>query len=102
MDLLRKAVFLGLGAISLTRDKAEEVVDDLIKRGEMASTERFKAVDSLLKEADKQEKEFQRKITSAVEKVIADMGLPTRKNLEDIAETLKRIEAKISDKKDAG
>jgi polyhydroxyalkanoate synthesis regulator phasin len=104
MDIIRKAVFLGLGAISLTRDKAEEMVDDLIKRGEVASAERFKTVDTLLKEADKQEKEFQRKVTGAVQKVIADMGLPTRKDLEEIAETLRRIEAKLSltEKKDAG
>jgi polyhydroxyalkanoate synthesis regulator phasin len=104
MDIIRKAVLLGMGVISLTKDKAEEVVDDLIKRGEIASTEKFKTVDTLLKEADKQEKELQRKILGAVQKVVADMGLPTRKDMEEIAETLKKIESKISssEKKDAG
>ncbi len=104
MDIIRKAVFLGLGAISLTKDKADEIVDDLIKRGEVASAERFKTVDRLLKEADKQEKELQRRIDSTVQKVVADMGLATRRDLEEIAETLKKIEARMpfSEKKDAG
>jgi len=104
MDIIRKAVYMGLGAISMTKDKAEELVDDLIKRGEVASAERYKTIDKLLKEADNQEKEFQRKVSAAVQKVIVEMGLPTRKDLEDIGETLKKIEAKMSspEKKDAG
>ena len=57
MDIIRKAVYMGLGAISMTKDKAEELVDDLIKRGEVASAERYKTIDKLLKEADNQEKE---------------------------------------------
>ncbi|MBP7527169.1 MAG: hypothetical protein KA801_04555 [Syntrophorhabdaceae bacterium] len=104
MDIIRKAVFLGLGAISLTKDKADEIVDDLIKRGEVASAERFKTVDRLLKEADKQEKELQRKIDSTVQKAVAELGLATRKDLEEILETLKKIQAEVSSsvKTDAG
>ena len=102
MDIIRKAVLLGLGAISLTKDKAEEVVDDLVKRGEVAAGERFKAVDNLLKEAEKQEKEFELKISGIVQKIVADMGLPTKKDLEEISNTLKKIESKMSGNKDAG
>lgn len=103
MDIIRRAVLLGLGVISLTREKAEELVDDLIKRGELASGERFKAVDTLLKEVDKHEKELEQKISGTVQKVVADMGLPTKKDLEEIAATLKKIESRLSasDTKDA-
>ena len=103
MDIIRRAVLLGLGVISLTKEKAEEVVDDLVKRGEVASGERFKAVDTLLKEVDKQEKELEQKIAGTVQKIVADMGLPTKKDLEEIAKTLKSIESKLSlpEKKDA-
>ncbi len=102
MDIIRKAVLLGLGAISLTRDKAEEMVDDLIKRGEIAGGEKFKAVDNLLKEAESQQKELERRIAATVQKVVADMGLPTKRDLEEIVSTLKKIESKISENKDAG
>jgi polyhydroxyalkanoate synthesis regulator phasin len=104
MDIIRRAVLLGLGAISLTKEKAEEVVDDLVKRGEISSGERFKTVDRLLKEAEKQEKELEQKIAGTVQKIVADMGLPTKKDLEEISKTLKKIESKISapEKKDAG
>ena len=96
MDLIRRAVLLGIGVISLTKEKAEEMVDDLIKRGEVASGERFKTVNTLLKEAEKQEKELERRITGTVQKVVADLGLPTKKDLEEISKTLKNIEGKIT------
>lgn len=96
MDIIRKAVLLGLGMISLTREKAEELADDLIKRGEIESAEKFKAVDTLLKAADKQQKELETKIAATVQKIVAEMGLPTRNDMQEIADTLKKIEAKLS------
>jgi len=96
MDIIRKTVLLGLGLISLTKEKADGVVDDLIKRGEVASEDRYRAVDSLLKEAEKQEEELNRRMTGSVHKVMADLGIPTKKDMDEILRTLKSIEQKLS------
>jgi polyhydroxyalkanoate synthesis regulator phasin len=102
MDIIRKTMLLGLGLITLTKDKAEGVVDDLVKRGEVASEDKYKAVDSLLKEAEKQQDELNRKLTGSVHKVVADLGLPTKKDFDEVLKALKSIEEKLaslSDKK---
>jgi polyhydroxyalkanoate synthesis regulator phasin len=96
MDILRKTVLLGLGLITLSKEKAEGVVEDLIKRGEVASEDRYRAVDSLLKEAEKQEEELNRRMTGSVHKVMADLGIPTKKDMDEILRTLKNIEQKLS------
>jgi len=96
MDMIKKAMLLGLGVISLTKEKAQEVVDDLIKRGEVSKDERFKMVDTLLKEAEKQEEELTAKINETVQKVIAKMGLATKKDQEDISRRLEEIEKRLS------
>jgi polyhydroxyalkanoate synthesis regulator phasin len=100
MDIFRKAIFFGLGAIAMTQEKAEEFVDELIKKGEVASTERYKAVDKLLKEADKQQKEFQDKVSESVQKTITNMGLPTKKDWDEVKEALKRIEMRLTERKE--
>jgi polyhydroxyalkanoate synthesis regulator phasin len=100
MDIFRKVIFFGLGAIAMTQEKAEEFVDELIKKGEVASTERYKAVDKLLKEADKQQKEFQDKVSESVQKTIANMGLPTKKDWDEMKEVLKRIEMRLTERKE--
>jgi polyhydroxyalkanoate synthesis regulator phasin len=96
MDIIRKTMLLGLGLITLTKDKAEGVVDDLVKRGEVASEDKYKAIDSLLKEAEKQQDELNRKLTGSVHKVVADLGLPTKKDFDEILRALKSIEDKLA------
>ena len=96
MDFIKKAMLLGLGAISLTREKAEELVDELIKLGEATKEEKSKIVTELLKDAEKQENELARKIAEAVQRVVADLGLSTRKDLEEILRKLEEMEKQIS------
>jgi polyhydroxyalkanoate synthesis regulator phasin len=96
MDIIKKAMLLGLGLFSLTKEKAEEFVDDLVKRGEVTKEERFRMVDKLLKEAEKQEEELLGKISETVQKVITELGLPTKKELDEISKRLEEIEKKIS------
>ncbi|HOC46811.1 MAG: hypothetical protein PHT96_01060 [Syntrophorhabdaceae bacterium] len=100
MDILRKAIFLGLGAITITREKAEAMVDELIKKGEVASAERYTTIDKLLKEADAQQRQFQDKINQSVQKTVAEMGLPTRKDWDEVKEALKRIEMRLTERKE--
>jgi polyhydroxyalkanoate synthesis regulator phasin len=96
MDIIKKAMLLGLGLFSLTKEKAEEFVDDLIKRGEVTREERFKVVDKLLEQAEKQERELVGKISETVQKVITDIGLPTKKELDEISKRLEEIEKRVS------
>ena len=100
MDILRKAIFLGLGAITITREKAEAMVDELIKKGEVASAERYTTIDKLLKEADAQQRQFQDKINQSVQKTVAEMGLPTRKDWDEVKEALKKIEMRLTERKE--
>lgn len=96
MDIIKKAMFFGLGLLSLTKEKAEEFVDDLIKRGELSRKEKFKMVDKLLKEAERQEEELVQRINSSIHKIITDLGLPTKKDIDGISKRLEEIEKKIS------
>ena len=38
-ELLEKVLLLGVGTASLTRDKIDELVDELVKRGQMTREE---------------------------------------------------------------
>lgn len=58
MKAINNAILAGLGAISLTREKAEEIVDTLIKKGELARGDRKMAVEDLITKAEDQAKKF--------------------------------------------
>jgi polyhydroxyalkanoate synthesis regulator phasin len=52
MSVLRKVMLLGVGAATLTREKAEELVEDLVKRGEVAAGDKAKAIEELEHKAE--------------------------------------------------
>ena len=99
MDRIREAMYLGLGAISLTKQKAEEIIDDLVKRGEMSSDNRAAMVEQLLKEAEVQREAIGGTVAQSVQKVLTDLGLPSQKDLKSVAARLERIENAIGSKK---
>lgn len=53
-------------------------------------------MDKLLEQAEKQERELVGKISETVQKVITDLGLPTKKELDEISKRLEEIEKRIS------
>lgn len=87
-DLIKKGVLMGLGAATLTKEKAEQFVDELVKKGELSKDERPKVVQDLLDKAEEQEKELYDKISDQVNKAIAKLDIPTKKDFE-------RLEKKI-------
>ena len=95
MDPMKKAMYLGLGALSLTRTKAEEFVDELIKQGESTEKERTILVDRLVKEGQAQKNALEGKVSESVRKAVNDLGLPTRKEFETIVTRLDGIEKTI-------
>ncbi len=91
MDPMKKAMYLGLGAISLTKEKGEELVDELLKQEESTEKERTVLVDRLVKEGQAQKKTLERKVSESVQKAVTDSGLPTRKDFETIVSRLDGI-----------
>jgi len=95
IDLLRKILVAGIGAAVLTREKVEGLVDELVKRGEIASKEGPKLVKELLKESQKAKKELEEKIEEATQKTLKKLRLATRAEIEELKVKLEKLEKKI-------
>jgi len=95
MDAIREAMYVGLGAISLTQKKAEEIIDDLIRRGEVSANNRAAMMEQLLKEAESQKNALEGSITESVQKVMTAVGLPTQKDFNSILRRLDEMEKAI-------
>jgi polyhydroxyalkanoate synthesis regulator phasin len=96
MDAMRNAMFFGLGAISLTKDKAEEIIDDLVRRGEMSESDRAGMVEKMLKEGETQKIVLERNVAALVQKAMTDMGFPTQKDVEGMSDRLDRIDQALA------
>jgi len=93
-ELIKKTILAGLGAISLSREKAEEIAGDLIKRGELAKNEEAKFIKDLMDIAEKNKARLEEKIEEVVEKTLTRLDIPTRKEINALREEINRLSKK--------
>ena len=79
VDLL----YMGLGAAYLAKDKFDEVLNDLEKRGQLSREEAQSFLNDAKTRAKQEEEALAARIRDEVKKVLTDMGLATK---DDIAE----------------
>jgi len=101
---LKEAYLASLGIIALTYDKAQQLSNELIKKGELAKEKQQKFITDLLEEARKNTTEISRIINEKVE-YLAKKGEPLKekqdkliKDLQDKAKkTVREVVAKSKD-----
>ena len=93
-DLVRKTILAGLGVLALTREKAEKLAKDLVKRGELAKTEEVKFVKDLMKQVEKGRVETEKRIEKIVEKTLIKLNIPTRKELDALKAKIDKLSKK--------
>lgn len=98
-EILEKAVNLGLGALLLTKEKVEDVVGELVKKGEVGEEESKKLISDLLEKGEKGKKEIEAKLKRIVEDITAELDLPLRKELDELRSEIQRLKKKLDKKK---
>jgi polyhydroxyalkanoate synthesis regulator phasin len=88
MSVIKNIMLFGWGVASVTREKVEDAVEDLIKRGEVASADRAKAIDELQQKAQAAAAEIRKIVDERVEAV----GKKLRRD-----DDMKRLEAEVAD-----
>ncbi len=62
LEILEKIILAGVGLVSMTKEKAEELVDTLIKKGQVKARDRNAILSKLLKGTKKFDKDLEKKM----------------------------------------
>jgi polyhydroxyalkanoate synthesis regulator phasin len=89
LDLL---ISLGWGTFSLTREKAENIVEDMLRKGEMKREESKALVKALVERGDKERAEFRKIIDNEILGLIQRGNLVARSDYEDLEKRVKALE----------
>jgi polyhydroxyalkanoate synthesis regulator phasin len=95
VDLIKKAFYTGLGLAVLTKDKAEELVQDLAQQAKLSENEGKELVDSLMKQSDEARQDFQAKVDEAVLAVVKRLHLATRDEVEQLRAKVEELSARV-------
>ena len=86
-NLFEKGLLVGIGLLSMTREKAQEVIDELSNEGNLQKGEIKEWVDQLSDRGEEERQALRKLIREEMKKVLDEMGLVTK---EDIQELLKK------------
>jgi len=102
IELLRKTLLVGIGAATLTKEKIDGLVDELVKKGEIASKEGPKLVKELLQESQNAKKELEKKVEEATQKALRKLNLASERELKALQARVEKLERKVGDEASSG
>ena len=89
---LRKVVLASMGAVAIAQEEAEDLINKLVERGEIAREEGRKLMqDMMSKRREKVEAEFDSRVESALQK----MNVPTKDDLKAVERKLDELNKKL-------
>jgi polyhydroxyalkanoate synthesis regulator phasin len=86
-----KLMLAGLGAMSMTREKAEEIFDEYVEKGKAERKNRDSFVKDLLDRAEKSRKEMEKTISEQVEKALIKQPIATKDDIKRLEDKLDQL-----------
>lgn len=95
MDWLKKALLLGLGTASVTREKIEETMNKLVEQGKLSSEEAERVTQEMVQTGEKEFEEIRNEVDKGIQSAISKMNLAGQDDLEDIRQRVEHIEERL-------
>lgn len=93
LDELRRMALITSGVAELTRSKAEKVVKDLVKAGDVRRDHASGLVKELMKRSSENRAELTRFVSSEIRSQVEKLGLASARDLERLERRISRLES---------
>lgn len=94
-DLIKKAMFTGIGVASLTKEKIEEIAADFIHKGNLTENEGRKLVDELMKKSEDSQEEIKKQLETLVHATLEKMQVARLSQIDEINQAIQILRQKI-------
>ncbi|OYD13864.1 hypothetical protein CH333_09635 [candidate division WOR-3 bacterium JGI_Cruoil_03_44_89] len=91
---IEKAFLMGLGSLSLARERAEKTIEELVKKGESAKEKRPEFVKRLLDRGKASRAEIKEIAEKTVTKVMGKLNVPTKTDIDAFMKKIEKLTKK--------
>lgn len=99
VEMARKVLLAGVGAVALAQDEVEAFVNRLIERGEIAEKDGRKLINDVMDRRKKQMEDTQAKakesLEGRVEAILHRMNIPTKSDIQLLSEKISALAKKV-------
>jgi len=91
-EVLKKAVALGLGVTAMSKEKAERLVEEMVRKGEVRPNESQELLTRLLQRGEEERTELKKIVQEQLRNVLAELRVATKDDVERLNERLSALE----------
>ncbi len=95
-DLVKKAMFAGIGLAVMSKEKVEELARDIAKSAELSSDKGQEFVQEVVGRSQKAREELEAMVNNAVKEALSRAEVASRSDIAALEKRLARIESKLS------
>ncbi len=92
LEFIKKSIYIGAGLASLTAEKIEEAVAEIVKKGELSEKQGKELLQELMDRSAKTRREISEKIEKMIQETMEKFNLPTRKEIDELKARIDRLE----------
>jgi len=93
-ETLDKLMLAGLGALSMTRERAEKMFDEYVNKGQTTKETRTGFVKEVMDSAEKTRAELQKLVADQVQQAVKGMHLASKEDIERVERKIDELLAK--------
>lgn len=94
-ESVRKLGLIGAGLWAITEDKVNDLVKELVDKGDISKEEGKKAVQDMLEERKKQKLDLEKKISEKIQESISKTDIFTKKDMNELESRINTLEEEI-------
>lgn len=96
LESARRVLLAGIGAVALAQDEAEEFVQRLVERGEIAEKDARRLI---MEVAEKRTHRAEKELDKRVEEILERLNIPTKGDLEQLTHKISALTHKMDELK---
>lgn len=93
--ILKRTMLAGIGVYSLTKEKAQEMMNDLVKKGELSKDEGPKFVKAMMEKADEEVAFLKKMIDERVNKSFAKFRPPYEEEFKKLNQKIDKLSKQV-------
>lgn len=95
IELIKKAMFTGIGFAALTKDKVEELAQDFMEQGKLSQKEGEQLVEDIMERSRESQQEMSKKVEGMVQEVLGKMQVARMSEIETLRAELAALRERI-------
>ncbi len=94
-DFFERGFLATVGVLSLSREKVQEVVDQMVSRGDLNLDESKQLVDKLVKRGQEERETMRGLVRQEVQKVVGELDMVSRKDFQVLNDKIDTLLKKL-------